>query len=111
MLCWPPQVAAAGVPMSHMSMQCPQRPEAEFRARASLETAEKLTGAKVMSCWVVPTIAADLWGCTVENVWAAIRDGRIPTREENGWLFVDAAPHGADIALPRPLRPATFTPV
>ena len=65
-----------------------------------------------MSCWVVPTIAADLWGCTVEQVWAAIRDGHVATREENGWLFVDAAPHsGERIELPRPMRPATFTPV
>src|SRR5436309_7180804 len=68
-------------------------------------------GAFAMSCWVVPTIAADLWGCTVEHVWAAIRDGQIATREENGWLFVDAAPGNSAIELPRPLRPATFTPV
>lgn len=45
-----------------------------------------------MSCWVVPTVAAELWGCSLESVLAEIRHGRVPTKDEGGWTFVDVAP-------------------
>jgi hypothetical protein len=45
-----------------------------------------------MSCWVVPSVAAELWGCTVDAVLAAMRNGNVPTKEDAGWTFVDVAP-------------------
>jgi len=45
-----------------------------------------------MSCWVVPAIAAELWGVTVGHVLAGIRDGSIAARHDHGFVFVDAAP-------------------
>ena len=45
-----------------------------------------------MSCWVVPSVAAELWGCTVDAVLNAIRNGKVPTKDDAGWTFVDVAP-------------------
>jgi hypothetical protein len=45
-----------------------------------------------MSCWVVPTVAAELWGCSLESVLAQIRHGHLQTKEEGGWTFIDVAP-------------------
>lgn len=45
-----------------------------------------------MPCWVVPSIAAELWECHVDRITNAIRDGHLKTKEENGWMFVDVAP-------------------
>jgi len=53
-------------------------------------------------------VAAELWGCTVQSVLDAIRGGAVPTREENGWMFVDVAPHSPMLTTPKPLRPATY---
>jgi len=64
-----------------------------------------------MACWVVPTIAAELWNVSVQHVLDGIREGRIPTRSENGFVFVDVAPHSSDITPPRKRpedRPPTF---
>jgi hypothetical protein len=61
-----------------------------------------------MSCWVVPSVAAELWGCAVQSVLDAIKSGDIPTREENGWMFVDVAPNSPMLQTPKSLRPATF---
>ena len=63
-----------------------------------------------MSCWVVPSVAADLWGCAVQAVMDAIRAGEVATRDENGWTFVDVAPDSPQL-LPQaigPSRPAAF---
>ena len=35
-----------------------------------------------MSCWVVPSVAAELWGCTIDAVNAKIQNGHIATRDE-----------------------------
>jgi len=56
-----------------------------------------------MPCWVVPAIAAELWGVTVNHVLAGIRDGSVATREEHGFVFVDVAPGG--YTFQRALRP------
>jgi len=65
-----------------------------------------------MSCWVAPTVAAELWGCTVESIWSAIREGRLVTRIENGWTFIDAMPDAsASAQLPRAMCPPTFSAV
>ena len=66
-----------------------------------------------MACWVVPAIAAELWGVTVNHVLAGVRDGSIGSRKEHGFLFVDAAP--GSYTYHRPLRPdeprpPTFVP-
>jgi hypothetical protein len=45
-----------------------------------------------MACWVVPSVAAELWDCHIDRITNAIRDGHLKTREENGWMFVDVAP-------------------
>jgi hypothetical protein len=60
--------------------------------------------AESMSCWVVPSLAADIWHIPLEQLWRRIRDGQIPTHEEDGFTFVDMAPCG-----PKIQRPPTFT--
>src|SRR5262245_49533140 len=57
-----------------------------------------------MSCWVVPSLAADIWHIPLEQLWRRIREGQIPTRQEDGFTFVDMAPDG-----PKIQRPPTFT--
>jgi hypothetical protein len=54
-----------------------------------------------MACWVVPAIAAELWGVTVNHVLAGIRDGSIASRNEHGFVFVDAVPGGYTYHRPR----------
>ena len=61
-----------------------------------------------MSCWVVPSVAAELWGCPVQSVLDAIRGGDVATREENGWMFVDVAPNSPTLQTPKRLRPSTY---
>ena len=65
-----------------------------------------------MSCWVVPSIAAELWGVSVEHVLAGIREGRIASRVENGFVCVDAAPGSPRLMGKRDgEHPPTFTVV
>lgn len=56
-----------------------------------------------MACWVVPAIAAELWGVPVSQVLTGIRDGTIASRREHGFLCVDAAP--GSYTYHRPRRP------
>jgi hypothetical protein len=60
-----------------------------------------------MSCWVVPSVAAELWGCTIDAVLNAIRNGHVPSKEDEGFTFVDVAPDSPKLEAPKPLRPAT----
>jgi len=60
-----------------------------------------------MSCWVVPTVAAELWGCTVDAVLAAMHNGHVPTKEDSGWTFVDVAPNSPTLQAPKAMRPPT----
>ena len=65
-----------------------------------------------MSCWVVPTIAAEIWGMPLSELLRRIRDGEIPTKQDAGFTFVDVAPYSKQIErplLPPDERPATFT--
>jgi hypothetical protein len=67
-----------------------------------------------MSCWVVPSIAAELWGVSVEQVLSGMKAGHIPSKQELGRMFVDVAPNSPKIETPRPLRapaPPTWTAV
>jgi len=65
-----------------------------------------------MSCWVVPTVAAEIWGTSVQEVLRRIEAGEIAVRHDNGWVFVDVAPASpmlqpaSRFAGP---KPATFT--
>ena len=60
-----------------------------------------------MSCWVVPSVAAELWGCTVDAVLSAIQNGKVPTKEDAGWTFVDVAPESPKLEAPKSVRPPT----
>src|SRR4051794_4684927 len=60
-----------------------------------------------MSCWVVPSVAAELWGCTVDAVLNAVRNGNVPTKEDAGWTFVDVAPESPKLQTPKAVRPPT----
>jgi hypothetical protein len=60
-----------------------------------------------MSCWVVPSVAAELWGCTVDAVLSAIQSGNVPTKEDCGWTFVDVAPNSPALHTPKAVRPPT----
>ena len=66
-----------------------------------------------MSCWVVPAIAAELWGVTLDRILAGVRDGTVPSCVENGFVFVDVAP-AADTppsSPPAGVRPPTYVTV
>jgi len=64
-----------------------------------------------MSCWVVPTVAAELWGVSVDTILNRARAGDVPSKTENGFMFVDVAPDSARIEMPKSLRPPTYAPL
>jgi hypothetical protein len=45
-----------------------------------------------MPSWVLPAVAAELWGVPVEQVLADIANGRAASRIEGEFLFVDLDP-------------------
>jgi hypothetical protein len=45
-----------------------------------------------MSCWVVPTIAAEIWGVSVDSILQRVRDGDLAHRVDEGFMFVDVEP-------------------
>ena len=60
-----------------------------------------------MGCWVVPTIAAEFWRVSLEHVMEGVRTGAIPSKSEDGFLFVGALPNSptpADVAAAAPTR-------
>jgi hypothetical protein len=66
-----------------------------------------------MSCWVAPTLAAEIWQISLELLMARIASGEIPVRDEDGFIFVDVAPYGARVERPNRApheRPAMCTP-
>jgi len=58
-----------------------------------------------MSCWVVPTIAAEIWGVPVDHLLQRVRDGELAYRVDEGFMFVDVEPPPA----PKVEHPPTFT--
>jgi hypothetical protein len=50
-----------------------------------------------MSCWVVPSVAAEFWGVSLDVVWARIYAGQVPNKRDGGFVFVDVAPWSADL--------------
>ncbi|MEA2735030.1 MAG: hypothetical protein QOE14_1481 [Humisphaera sp.] len=66
-----------------------------------------------MSCWVAPTLAAEIWQIPLELLMSRIRSGEIPVRDEDGFQFVDVAPFGPRVERPHratPDRPPMSTP-
>ncbi len=66
-----------------------------------------------MSCWVVPSLAADLWQMPLEEVLRLVREGAVPTKQEEGFTFIDVAPESPKIGQPKLApqhRPPTFMP-
>ena len=45
-----------------------------------------------MSCWVVPTVAAEYWGVTLDAVWGRIYGDLVPHKTEDGFVFIDVDP-------------------
>ena len=49
-----------------------------------------------MSCWVVPSVAAEYWGVSLDAIWTRIYAGQVPHKRDGGFVFVDVAPWSAD---------------
>lgn len=67
-----------------------------------------------MSCWVVPSIAADLWGVTVQQILDGVKAGQISSKSDSGFTFIDVAPQSPKVSTPKRFReptPPTFTVV
>ena len=65
-----------------------------------------------MSCWVVPSLAAELWHMPLEILLRCMGEGQVLSKHENGFTFVDVAPSGPKLTRPMTpphLRPPTFT--
>lgn len=65
-----------------------------------------------MSCWVVPIIAAELWGVPLEQVLGEIRAGAVISKLDYGFTLIDVAPDSRVLAPPPPRKtlppPMTF---
>lgn len=55
-----------------------------------------------MPCWVVPSVASEIWHVPVDQILAAIKSGKLAHKAENGFTFVDVDPHAALPAAPPP---------
>jgi hypothetical protein len=67
-----------------------------------------------MSCWVVPQVAAELWGVAVQTVLDRAQAGLVASKTENGFTFIDVASHSEKCDPPTGLRdpaPPTYTVV
>ena len=47
-----------------------------------------------MSCWVVPIVAAEIWGISLSEVLSRVHAGTVVSKMEYGFLLVDTAPLG-----------------
>lgn len=65
-----------------------------------------------MSCWVVPSVAAELWGVTVSQILDRAGRGEIPSRQELGFTMVDISPDTPAIQMVKSRfgPPKTYTP-
>ena len=67
-----------------------------------------------MSCWVAPSIAAEIWGIPVQQILRMIEAGELTTLDERGWTFVDVAPESPALSSKPPASipaPPTYTPL
>ena len=58
-----------------------------------------------MPCWVVPSVASEIWHVPVEQILQAVRGGQIPSKNENGFTFIDVAPNTPSIVAPSRSKP------
>jgi len=49
-----------------------------------------------MSCWVVPAVAAEYWGVSLDAAWGRIYNDHVPHKVERGFVFVDLDPWRVD---------------
>lgn len=45
-----------------------------------------------MACWVVPSVAAELWSLSIDQVMSCVREGSLGCKREHGFTFVDVEP-------------------
>jgi len=66
-----------------------------------------------MSCWVVPSVAAELWGVPLAQVLEWVEGGQVAARVDEGFTVIDVASHGATAGRPdhRGPRPQTWRSV
>lgn len=56
-----------------------------------------------MACWVVPSVAAELWSISIDQVMSCVHEGSLNCKREHGFTFVDVAPWtDAGEAMPEP---------
>lgn len=62
-----------------------------------------------MSCWVVPSVAAEYWNVPLEHVEREMHAGRLPCKLDQGFIFIDVAPN-SPVFAPRlkTHRPPTY---
>ena len=87
-------------------MKIASRASNRRRDKATIEEPTK------MSCWVVPSIAADIWGVSVQQILDRMSAGSIPSKSESGFTFVDVAPESPRMESPKArTTPPTYTVV
>jgi hypothetical protein len=72
-----------------------------------------------MSSWVAPSVAAEIWGISIEQVLTGIANGSVKSYIDGQFLFVDLEGHGyskpprsptAEIVTEQELAALTFQP-
>jgi hypothetical protein len=72
-----------------------------------------------MSSWVAPSVAAEIWGISIDQVLAGIASGSVKSYIDGQFLFVDLEGHGyskpprsptAEIVTEQELAALTFQP-
>src|SRR5258706_1550312 len=66
-----------------------------------------------MYCWVVPNVAAEIWGISLDEVMNRIQNGVVVSKREYGFLLVDTAPLGPlfkSTAAEGKAKPRTWVP-
>ena len=58
-----------------------------------------------MSSWVAPSVAAEMWGCSVDQVVAAAAEGTVVSMWDGDFLFVAADPSGMPTKKPLTFKP------
>jgi hypothetical protein len=68
-----------------------------------------------MSSWVAPTIAAEILNLPLADVLAMAKSGKLPSRQEDGFLFVDVhkknPPTSTELMLTPEEEEALFEPI
>ncbi|MGD0770530.1 MAG: hypothetical protein ABSB42_20280 [Tepidisphaeraceae bacterium] len=73
-----------------------------------------------MSSWVAPSVAAEIWGISVEQILAGIADGSFQSYVDGQFLFVDLEGRGyskpprsaaAEIVTEQELAALTYQPI